>query len=154
MSKKESITFSSLKRERKWPDKLMQQFRILSEVFSNALLRRRADEKIGEALTEIKQLKDRLERENVYLREEIEVNYKHEEIIGKSDYDLRWPEQSERYRADDRDVIESGKPEQHRAVERCCPLCGQGRLCILAWLSAAELLFEPHTRAPPAPSRS
>jgi hypothetical protein len=44
--------------------------------------------------------------------------------------------------------------EQRRAVERCCPLCGQGRLCILAWLSAAELLFEPHTRAPPAPSRS
>ena len=32
-----------------------------------------ADDKIGEAFNEIKQLKDRLEQENIYLSEEIEV---------------------------------------------------------------------------------
>ncbi len=71
-----AIALSALKRERQWPDKLIERFNILGEVFSNALLRKRADEKIGEAFTEIKELKDRIEQENIYLRSEIEINYK------------------------------------------------------------------------------
>jgi transcriptional regulator with GAF, ATPase, and Fis domain len=79
-----AITLSSLQSERQWPDKLIQRLTILSEIFSNALIRKRADDKIGEAFSEIKQLKERLEQENIYLREEIGVNYRHEEIIGRS----------------------------------------------------------------------
>ena len=32
------------------------------------------------------------------------------EIVGKTDYDLAWKDQADRYRADDRHVIESGEP--------------------------------------------
>ncbi len=78
------ITLSSMRREQKWPEALIQRCKLLTQIFSNALLRKRADDKIGEAFNEIKQLKDRLEQENIYLREEIEVNYRHEEIIGRS----------------------------------------------------------------------
>jgi PAS domain S-box-containing protein len=78
------ITLSSLRRERKWSEAIRQRCKLLTQIFSNALLRKRADDKIGEAFAEIKQLKERLEQENIYLREEIEVNYRHEEIIGKS----------------------------------------------------------------------
>jgi len=79
-----ALAFSSLKRERQWPEQFIKKFTFLSEVISNALLRKRADEKISEAFKEIRQLKDRLEQENIYLREEIQLHHRHEEIIGKS----------------------------------------------------------------------
>ncbi len=40
---------------------------------------------LQEAFSEIGQLKDRLQRENVCLREEIQLRYEHEEIVGDSD---------------------------------------------------------------------
>jgi formate hydrogenlyase transcriptional activator len=42
------------------------------------------EEKLTQHLEEIKILKSQLEKENIYLREEIKLQYKHEEIIGKS----------------------------------------------------------------------
>jgi formate hydrogenlyase transcriptional activator len=46
---------------------------------------RRADQKLQEALQEIGQLKDRLQEENLYLREEIRGNRGYEEIVGQSE---------------------------------------------------------------------
>ncbi|MCK4838890.1 MAG: sigma-54-dependent Fis family transcriptional regulator [Desulfobulbaceae bacterium] len=45
-------------------------------------LRRNLEEQVVERTAEIKKLKDRIEQENIYLRKEIEVKHKHEEIIG------------------------------------------------------------------------
>ncbi len=47
--------------------------------------RKRAELALQEAFSEIEQLKDRLQRENVCLREEIQLRYEHEEIVGDSD---------------------------------------------------------------------
>jgi transcriptional regulator with GAF, ATPase, and Fis domain len=80
-----TITFVSYRTRIEWPDELVQRLRILWEIFANALERKRADEKIQNALAEIRQLKDRLEAENIYLRDQIGIEYKHDEIIGKSD---------------------------------------------------------------------
>ena len=46
--------------------------------------RKRAELNLQEAFSEIEQLKDRLQRENVCLREEIQLRYEHEEIVGNS----------------------------------------------------------------------
>jgi len=46
--------------------------------------RKRAKLDLQEAFAEIEQLKDRLQRENVCLREEIQLRYEHEEIVGNS----------------------------------------------------------------------
>ena len=46
--------------------------------------RKKAEEELRTAFNEIKDLKDRIEQENIYLREEIELEYKHGEIVGKS----------------------------------------------------------------------
>ena len=80
-----TITFVSYRAQIEWPDELIQRLRLLWEIFANALERKRADQKIQNALAEIKQLKDRLEAENIYLRDQINIEYKHDEIIGKSD---------------------------------------------------------------------
>jgi transcriptional regulator with GAF, ATPase, and Fis domain len=46
---------------------------------------KKAEEKIAKAFNEIKELKDRLEKENIYLKEEIDLQHRHDEIVGKSD---------------------------------------------------------------------
>ncbi|MFV1966652.1 MAG: sigma 54-interacting transcriptional regulator [Pirellulaceae bacterium] len=46
---------------------------------------KRAEQKLQEALQEIGQLKDRLQEENLYLREEIRGNQGYEEIVGQSE---------------------------------------------------------------------
>lgn len=78
------ITFVSYSVIRAWPDDLIQRLRILWEIFANALERKRADQKIQHALAEIKTLKDRLEAENIYLRDQIDIEYKPDDIIGQS----------------------------------------------------------------------
>jgi PAS domain S-box-containing protein len=47
--------------------------------------RKQAEEDLRKAYSEIKQLKERLETENLYLRKEIDLKHKHGEIIGESD---------------------------------------------------------------------
>ena len=46
--------------------------------------RKRAEEALREAMTEVEQLKNRLQAENVYLQEEIKLNHNFGEIIGRS----------------------------------------------------------------------
>jgi formate hydrogenlyase transcriptional activator len=56
---------------------------LLSLVRDNTF-RKAAEDELKKSLSEIRELKDRLEEENVYLREEIVVRYRHEEIVGES----------------------------------------------------------------------
>jgi len=46
--------------------------------------RKRAEQDLQEAFSEIERLKNRLQRENVCLREEIQLRYEHDEIVGNS----------------------------------------------------------------------
>ncbi len=78
------ITFVSYRVKRAWPDDLIQRLRLLWEVYANALERKRADQKIQKALAEIEILKDRLEAENIYLRDQINIEHQYDEIVGKS----------------------------------------------------------------------
>ncbi len=46
--------------------------------------RKKTEDRLKRSLEEIRQLKNRFEEENIYLREEIELRYRHEEIVGNS----------------------------------------------------------------------
>ncbi|HOP47098.1 MAG TPA: sigma 54-interacting transcriptional regulator [Desulfobacteraceae bacterium] len=54
-------------------------------VITDITRRKKMELELQTAFSNIKQLKERLEVENIYLREEIELKYKHEGIVGKSD---------------------------------------------------------------------
>ncbi len=69
---------------RKWTDEQVRQLRLVSELFANVLERKWNDENLSIALTEIKELKARLEEEVLYLRKEVELKFEHYTIIGKS----------------------------------------------------------------------
>lgn len=69
-----AIAFSSFKRTRDWPDDLIARIKLAGEVLAHAVARKREQKKLETALSEIKLLKDRLERENIYLRQAAAIN--------------------------------------------------------------------------------
>jgi transcriptional regulator with GAF, ATPase, and Fis domain len=79
------LGFASLRAEREWPAPLLDRLGMAAQIFANALSRARAESELNEAYQEIAELKQRLEKENVYLREEVKLEHHHNEIIGDSD---------------------------------------------------------------------
>jgi len=96
------ISFVSCKFERKWPDVFVQRLRLLGEIIANALERKRTDQKI-------QQLKSRLEVENLYLRDQIDIEHKHESIIGQSANIRRALQQVEQVATTDSTVLILGE---------------------------------------------
>jgi formate hydrogenlyase transcriptional activator len=68
-----AIAFSAFRQTRIWPDDLIARVKIVGELFAQALVRKREQEKLLAAMAEIKGLKDRLERENSYLQHAAQV---------------------------------------------------------------------------------
>lgn len=69
---------------RTWDSVLLSQFQQVGDVFANCLARKRSEEDLHQAFAEIQQLKERLEQENIYLREEIGQAHNHSTVIGQS----------------------------------------------------------------------
>jgi PAS domain S-box-containing protein len=88
--------------------------------------RKRTEESLRVALSSIEQLKERLESENVYLRQEIELRYQHKEIIGQSEAIRRTLSQVERVAETVATVLligetGTGKELLARAIHRLSP---------------------------------
>jgi formate hydrogenlyase transcriptional activator len=78
------IAINSVKRERIWPEELFPRLQLLGEIFVNAIERKQVSLELNERLREIEKLKQRLERENIYLREEVRLLVEHVGIVGQS----------------------------------------------------------------------
>ena len=79
-----ALVISTIRRHRSWPEDLVARLRLFGEVFANALMRKRNEEEIQQALSEIKKLKEQIEADYIYLREEIKQEHDFGEIVGKS----------------------------------------------------------------------
>jgi formate hydrogenlyase transcriptional activator len=79
-----SCALVATRTERSWPEELVQRFRLLTQVFVNAMHRKQMEEQLRQNLREIENLKQRLERENVYLQEEVKLLVEHSEMVGQS----------------------------------------------------------------------
>ncbi len=77
-----SCVLVSIRSERTWPDDLVQRFRLIAAVFANALVRQQMEVQLRERLGEIERLKQELEKENLGLRQEIQLFFEHREIVG------------------------------------------------------------------------
>ncbi len=78
-----AVAFSAFRSTRPWPDDLIARLTLVGEVFAHAVSRKREHEKLLKAMAEIKILKDRLERENAYLKEAAQVRPP-QGMVGKS----------------------------------------------------------------------
>jgi transcriptional regulator with GAF, ATPase, and Fis domain len=79
------LTFANMNDARDWPEMMVKRLQLVAQVFANALSRKKAKDELLNAYAEIQQLKERLEAENVYLREDIKKVHSFDEIIGQSD---------------------------------------------------------------------
>jgi formate hydrogenlyase transcriptional activator len=78
------LTFVVMREERNWPEMVVKGFKLVAQVFANALARKRADEQLKRHVREIEELKQRLEKENIYLQEEVKLLLEHTGIVGQS----------------------------------------------------------------------
>jgi len=111
-----AIGFTSFHRPRKWSPQLIAQLRGVGEGLAHAVYRKRAEEKILNQLTklekaykEIKELKNRLQAEADYLRSEIKLNYRYEDIIGESQEITNVLRQVEQVASTDSSVLLEGE---------------------------------------------
>ncbi|MFK5954490.1 MAG: sigma 54-interacting transcriptional regulator [Desulfobacterium sp.] len=67
-----------------WVDEYSQRLKLVAEVIVNALLRKQTETELQKAFSKIQLLKNQLQKENIYLCEEIKTIKRHNEIIGDS----------------------------------------------------------------------
>jgi formate hydrogenlyase transcriptional activator len=79
------LAIGSFRRHQRWDDWRICRVKDIADIFANAIARKQANEELLKAAAEIRALKDKLERENVYLREEIKLQYPSAAIVGDSD---------------------------------------------------------------------
>ena len=103
------ISFSFLKQPCAWPPEVVSRLQMIGEIFANALERKRADEAIRAALADNERLRNRLEQENVYLREQIVLQHHHGRIIGRSEALNRVLSEAERVAPTDTPVLLLGE---------------------------------------------
>jgi len=79
-----ALTFAVTREERGWSQTMVRRFQLVAQIFTNALLREKADEKLRKSYAEITHLKDRLQLESDYLQSEIQSVGSYGEILGQS----------------------------------------------------------------------
>ncbi len=79
-----SMVITTIRKYRVWSDELVQRIRLIGEIFANGLMRKRNEEEIQQALSEIKQLNEQIEADYLYLSEEIKLEHNYGDIVGQS----------------------------------------------------------------------
>ena len=78
------IAINAVKSERFWPEELFPRLQLLGEIFVTALERKQTRLELEKRLREIEELKQRLEKENICLHEEVRLLADHKEIVRQS----------------------------------------------------------------------
>ncbi len=78
------ISTGDFSRPRAWTPIDVNRLRIIGEILANAYDRKRRDQELLAHLEEIQALRDRLQAENVSLREEVQARHDFDEIVGQS----------------------------------------------------------------------
>ena len=79
-----ALTFASVRAARSWPEPLVERLRLIADVFSHALVRRRGHEELQRTLAEVQRLRDLLSRENEVLHREVKALRPFSPIVAES----------------------------------------------------------------------
>ena len=132
------LTFAVINEERSWPESVVMGFKLIAHVFANAIERKRMDDRLQGHIQEIAELKERLERENIYLQEEIKLLVEHTNIVGQSAAMKKVLNEAEQVPKTDSTVLllgETGTGKEllskaiHSMSLRKAETAGDGQLC-------------------------
>ena len=111
-----ALNFGVTREERDWPPELVIRLKLVALVFANALARKHDEQALRERkaqlrqmLEEVRRLRDRLEKENVYLREQLRRDDGHEHIVGESEAIKKMLAQARRVAPTDTAVLITGE---------------------------------------------
>ena len=79
-----AISFGTVYRERQWADAVVNRLRLFVEMIGSAMARTHAESATREALAEVRRLRDRLQRENAYLQQEVKTVHGRAGLVGES----------------------------------------------------------------------
>jgi formate hydrogenlyase transcriptional activator len=79
-----ALAFGTVHHERAWPETLINRLQFFVEMIGSALARTCAEDDTKKALEEVRRLRDQLQRENVYLQQEVKSVRGHRGLIGNS----------------------------------------------------------------------
>jgi transcriptional regulator with GAF, ATPase, and Fis domain len=79
-----AIAFDTLANEVVWTDAHLRQLSLVGQIFADAIVRKRLFTELRRSLDEVRALKEQLQNENFYLKEEVKSNHG-SGIIGRSD---------------------------------------------------------------------
>lgn len=83
------MTISRFERAVPWASDDLQDAIVFSDLLANFIMRLKSHRALNDALAGLKRATDRLEAENLYLREEVSPKHDFEEIVGQSNEILR-----------------------------------------------------------------
>ncbi len=83
------LSFGRLERQESWTPQDVDDLTVFAELFANFVLRLKSRIDLQDALQKLQKATERLEAENVYLRQEIELSHGFDDIVGESDIVLR-----------------------------------------------------------------
>ena len=78
------IATGSLHNRPDWDEVTVSRVKILADFFANALARKRANEQLRQAYSEIRRLNEKLDNENAHLQEEISLEPNHSGFVASS----------------------------------------------------------------------
>jgi PAS domain S-box-containing protein len=97
------------RRDIKFPIQLGTDKKLLGGIAIDISAIKESEQELQKAYTEIKHLKEKLEQENIYLREEVSLQHRHHEIVGQSDVIRSVLSQAEQVAAADTTVLILGE---------------------------------------------
>ena len=83
------LSTGRLVEQKDWTDQDVEDLTVFAELFANYVLRLRSRIELKETMEKLEVATERLEAENVYLRQEIELTHGFDDIVGQSDAVLR-----------------------------------------------------------------
>lgn len=78
------LAVDAFRQDQPWDQITLSRLQAAADVLANALVRKQSDEQLRKAYAEISELRDRLEKENRCLREEIKLENNHSTVVGTS----------------------------------------------------------------------
>jgi transcriptional regulator with GAF, ATPase, and Fis domain len=127
------IGFGFLRNKETWPLELLQRVQFVGHIFAGILKRKQTEEELQIAFTQIKELKERLEAENIYLKDEVNLESSYGEILGHSKAIKAVISQAEQVANTDSTVLiqgetGTGKELIARAIHKLSPRSGKAMI--------------------------
>ncbi len=118
-----------------FPEQMIGRLRVIGTIIAGALERKAAEIALKNAFKEVRELKDRIQAENVSLQEEIQLIQGHKEIIGRSDGIRKVLRQIRQVAQTDSTVLITGETGTGKemvawAIHKTSPRKGRAMVCV------------------------